>query len=274
MNIYYLKDELNPSLDCPGITYPFYEVTPELLENASPKECLVIAAKDETIRLANRLKLPVMGYVNPKIPGQSYVGVEMLVEGFEEVEDLFILRVFQRHHNLPWTICETKRCIVRELTLSDLPALFELYEAPGVTDYTEGLYAYEEEYEYQKAYIRHMYGYYGYGMWLVFHKETGRLIGRAGLEHREIEGEVHLEMGYVIHPMYQRQGYATEVCESIVEYAWENTSFSEICCLIEPGNVASIALIEKLGGKLAENPRIILKNQEYLVYNILSISGK
>ena len=111
--------------------------------------------------------------------------VDIIVEGFEEVDYDFFEKIYQRHHGLPWTILETERLVVRELALSDMDALFELYSYEGMTDYMEGLYPYEEEYEYQKAYIANMYRFFGYGMWLVFEKETGKLVGRAGVEHRE-----------------------------------------------------------------------------------------
>ena len=55
-------------------------------------------------------------------------------------------------------IGETDRCLIRELSLSDLPALYELYDKPGMTDFVEPLYDYETELEYQKAYIENMYG--------------------------------------------------------------------------------------------------------------------
>ena len=80
----------------------------------------------------------------------------------------------------------------RELTLSDLPALYELYAKPGMTAFVEPLYDYETELEYQKASIENRYGFYEYGMWLVLSRETGKLIGRAGLEHDEL--------GYMIAP--------------------------------------------------------------------------
>ena len=66
-----------------------------------------------------------------------------------------------------------------------LDALFELYAGKGMTDYMEPLYPYEEEREYQQAYIEQMYRFYGYGMWIVCDRNTGELIGRAGVEHRE-----------------------------------------------------------------------------------------
>ena len=123
--------------------------------------------------------------------------------------------------------------------MSDLPALYELYDKPGMTDYVEPLYDYETELEYQKAYIENMYGFYEYGMWLVFSKETGKLIGRAGLEHNE--------MGYMIAPELWNRGYATEVCRFIIDYARENTDFEELYCRIDERNAASVHLAKKLG---------------------------
>ena len=147
---------------------------------------------------------------------ESLPQVSIIVEGFEEVDGSFFERVWQRHNGIPWTILETERLIVRELTLDDMDALFELYSYEGMTDYMEGLYPYEEEYAYQKAYIESMYGFFGYGMWLVFEKESKKLVGRAGVEHREaLDGE--LELGYAIGTPWQGRGYATEVCEGIIK---------------------------------------------------------
>lgn len=171
--------------------------------------------------------------------------VDMVVEGFEEVDYDFFEKIYQRHHNLPWTILETEHLIVRELELRDMDALFELYSYEGMTDYMEGLYSYEEEYQYQKAYIENMYRFYGYGMWLVFEKGSGKLVGRAGVEHREeLEGE--LELGYAIGTPWQGKGYATEVCRGILAYVREELGFEELCSLVEPGNTVSEHLLKKL----------------------------
>ena len=171
--------------------------------------------------------------------------VDIIVEGFEEVDFNFFERIWQRHHHIPWTILETERLVVRELALDDMDALFELYSYEGMTDYMEGLYPYEEEYAYQKAYIENMYGFFGYGMWLVFEKESGQLVGRAGVEHREaLEGE--LELGYAIGTPWQGKGYATEVCQGILKYVQEELYFEEITSLVEPDNKASVHLLEKL----------------------------
>lgn len=189
--------------------------------------------------------------------------VNIVVEGFEEVDYDFFEKIYQRHHHLPWTILETERLLVRELALSDVKDLFELYSYDGMTDFMEDLYSYEEEYEYQRAYIENMYVFFGYGMWLVFEKETGKLVGRAGVEHREaLEGEV--ELGYAIGTPWQGRGYALEVCQGILAYVRENLGFEEICSLVQPENTASIRLQEKLGFTL--ETELILDGINYKKY--------
>lgn len=224
------------------------------------KRTLLIAATDQTIAIGKQLGIATMAYVNPDFPNQSYGGVEMIVEGFDEVDADFLEKVYQRWHHIPWTILETERCFLREMTLEDLDGLFELYADEETGLYTEKLRPYEEEKEYQRAYINHMYRYFGYGIWLVFSKETGELIGRAGLEHREIHGETELELGYLIGKKYQGKGYATEVCKAILDYAKENTDFEHINCVIREENKASVHLAEKLGFKYVEKIAINGRN--------------
>lgn len=83
-------------------------------------------------------------------------------------------------------------------------------------------------------------------MWVVCDTKTGALIGRAGIEHREVEGEVCMELGYVIGTAYQRQGYATEVCASIVAYAKEELEIEQLHCFIHPNNKGSLRVAQKL----------------------------
>ena len=225
----------------------------ENTEAITLQECLLITATDELIAWGKTVEIATLAYANPNICGQTLSGVEMIIEGFEEVDAEFLKRVWQRYYRLPWTIAVTKRCVIRELTLEDMDGLFGLYEDEKISKFTESLFDREEETEYQRAYIENMYRYFGYGIWLVFHKETGELIGRAGLEHREVGEELDLELGYLIGTNYQRQGYATEVCKAILTYAKEEICASCINCFIEEGNVASIALAKKLGFTFLEN---------------------
>lgn len=217
------------------------------IEYGKLQECLLIAATDETIAWANSVNIAVVAYENSNICGQTLSNVEMVLLGFDEVDAEFLKKAWQRYHFIPWTIAVTERCVIRELTLNDMDALFELYSDEELIKFTESLFDREEETDYQCAYIKNMYRYFGYGMWLVFLKETGELIGRAGLEHREIHEQTELELGYLIGRPYQAKGYATEVCRAIIMYAKEKTGFEQINCVIQKENAMSIHLAEKLG---------------------------
>ncbi len=212
-----------------------------------PEECLVIADCEETVRQAQEWGMAVLGY-EPTNGQRMTESLPIIVEGFEEVDYDFLERVYQRHHHLPWTVIETRRCLLREITLDDLDRLYELYRPAEITFFMEGLKEKrKEEEEYTKAYIENMYRFYGYGMWVVIDKASGELIGRAGIDHLEVEDEVQPEMGYMIGVDYQRQGYATEVCQGVVEYIKEATEFTAVYCLIQKENNISIHLAEKLG---------------------------
>ena len=197
----------------------------------APADCIWIVSSKQQKQIADSLGIASVG--------EPQCGTRYAVESLAELDIEYLERVRRRYNHIPWDISETERCLIRELSLSDLPALYELYAKPGMTEYVEPLYDYETELEYQKAYIENMYGFYEYGMWLVFSKETGKLIGRAGLEHDEL--------GYMIAPELQNRGYATEVCRFIIDYARENTGFEELYCRIDERNTASVRLAKKLG---------------------------
>lgn len=196
-----------------------------------PTDCIWIVSNRQQKQIADSLGIASVG--------EPQCGTRYAVESLAELDIEYLERVRRRYNHIPWDIGETDRCLIRELSLADLPALYELYDKPGMTDFVEPLYDYETELEYQKAYIENMYDFYEYGMWLVFSKETGKLIGRAGLEHNE--------MGYMIAPEFQNLGYATEVCRFIVDYARKNTDFEELYCRIDEKNVASVRLAKRLG---------------------------
>lgn len=218
------------------------------LYQIEPKECLLLAASDQMLALAEEMGIASLGYLNTKISGQKLRQAQMLVEGFDEVDFYFLERMYQRKHGIPWQVIETKRCYLREMTLNDLDDLYALYQGKTITQYMEGLYEErQKEEEYTKAYIKNMYQFYGYGMWVAIHKSTGKLIGRAGLDNLHLHGKIVLQMGYVVGEAFQNRGYATELCQGILEYVKEETEFEEIHCLIQKENKISVHLAQKLG---------------------------
>lgn len=183
---------------------------------------------------------------------QDMMKAPFIVLGLDEITYDDLVRIYRRWHHLPWDILETKRLKVRELSMDDLDDLRAMYDKPHMTDFVEPLYALEQERRYQQNYIDKIYGFYGFGMWLVFEKETGQLIGRAGFEYRDYCSEGEVEMGYLIDPDLWRQGYATEVCQALLNYARDELNFQRVLCRVSPNNYPSQGLLDKLGFTIRE----------------------
>lgn len=171
----------------------------------------------------------------------------IVIESLEGIDGEFLVRTFQRKHGIPWKIFETKRCIVREMTVEDLPELYDIYKAESVSRFVEALYKdYEEELEFTRAYINNMYKFYGFGLWIIEDRK-GIIIGRAGISLRENESDAEYELGYIIREERQNQGYGFEVCKAIVEYSFEELKCEHIIALIDKQNINSVRLAKKLG---------------------------
>lgn len=177
---------------------------------------------------------------------EDFFGVPYAITDIGEQTFASLEKAYLRLSNQPWTIMETARCIIREMTVDDVDSFYKIYEEPAITRYMENLYEdREEEREYTKEYIEKIYGFYGYGLWTIVDKGSNEIMGRAGLSWRE--GFSVPELGFVIALPYQRRGYAYEVCSAIVAYGREELGFGQIQALIRKENTASVSLCSKLG---------------------------
>ena len=185
---------------------------------------------------------PVIGYET----GGCRLPFHYLLTSFDGADEVYIEHVYKRFFDIPYVMLKTKRCIVREICMEDMDALFTLYSYPGMTDHVEPLFERAEEEDYEKKYISNVYDLVDYGMWVVCDRETGELIGRAGLEDKGRYEEYGLALGYMIRTDYQRRGLATEVCKSILGYAMTRGEM-RFYCEIDEGHTPSIGLAESLG---------------------------
>ena len=173
-------------------------------------------------------------------------GYPYVLEQAEEVEEAYLEKIRCRLLGLPCEILRTKRCIVREICLDDVDKLYEIYADPSITLYMEGLYAKkEEEIAYTRDYIRYQYGIYDFGMWIIEDRQSGEVIGRAGLDLRPDREDA--ELGYMIRRDRHRQGIAYEVCTAILTYVREELGFEKLFARTQKENLASVGLLKKLG---------------------------
>ena len=103
-------------------------------------------------------------------------------------------------------------------------------------------------------------------------RATGEVVGDVTLtvdpEHRQ--GEI----GFSFHPDHQGHGYATEAARALIAYAFENHDLHRVCGRLEPRNVASARVLEKLGmrreGLLIENEWVKGEWQSEAIYALLA----
>ena len=236
----------------------------------APKECLVIEDSEHGVSAANAAGITCVGFINPNSGKQDLSKAAYLVEGFEEVDYDFLLRVYQYAHMEPVTILTTDRCIIRELSVDDIDSLYPLYQHPQIKRYLDNVAdSIEEEREKHLAYIKNVYHFYGFGLWGVFLKESGRLIGQCGIELKISDGEEGYELGYLLDPDYQRYGYAREFVTAIINYCFMHLDIPRIIATIDSHNLASLKLAEMVGMKKAG--ACVRKEHHFDKYEILRV---
>ena len=213
---------------------PDYEAGTLVLTNSQ-------AVVDECVRLS----IPVAAYEDSD---GDRINCQQILMDIDEIDDEDLERIYRRCAGIPWDIAYTNRCYIREFAMDDLDDLFALYAKPHMTDYMEPLFEYQQEEEYEANYIEYIYKLYGFGMWLIFNRFTGKLIGRAGIEVRSTcKSDNQAELGFAIDSDYWRQGYAYEVCSKIIEVAREDYGLSSLIARCDPANISSQHLLTKLG---------------------------
>ena len=198
------------------------------------KDRKIIISDKDTLKPDGTLEIPDIGL------GEAYLGkASYVVYDEEDIDDDLLKLVCARKYNEPLVIARTERFIIREMTVGDLPHLYELYQTLSDCPYVEPLYEYEDEKAFTIKYIENMYGFFGYGLWLVFDKKTGELVARAGVENRSIDGQNCQELGYLVKKSWQ-------VMNHIVDIAKDRFGLEELYICTVKTNIPSIQLALKL----------------------------
>ena len=84
----------------------------------------------------------------------------------------------------------------------------------------------------------------GYGLWLVFSRETARLMGFAGLRQSSDESP---NLIYGVHPDFWGKGLATEAAKAVLDFAFDTLGLKSVKADVDEPNVISVRILEKLG---------------------------
>ncbi len=145
-------------------------------------------------------------------------------------------------------ILETERLVQRRLVMEDLDELYMLYKDPEIRRYfPEGVLNYEETKEELEWFLNGHPRHPELGLWATIYKETGKFIGRCGLLPWTIDDRLEVEVAYMIDKAYWGRGLASEAAGGILRYGFEQLKLSRLICLMDPENIASQRVAEKMG---------------------------
>lgn len=145
------------------------------------------------------------------------------------------------------TRIETPRLILRSPELADTPGLHAVLGDPEAMRFIpSGVKKTLEETEAQVRRRIELEETLGMTAWTVVEKETGEIIGGAGLFPVERKGP-EIEVAYHLVRSRWGRGYATEAAAASMRHGFESLGLARIIAICNPANTASSAVMRRCG---------------------------
>jgi len=160
---------------------------------------------------------------------------------------------------------ETRRLWLREMGLEDIEFVASMLGDPEVMRFYTRCYSHQEA----EGWIRRQMDRYekdGHGLWLVMDKETARPVGQVGLVLQEVNGIEEPEIGYLIHRLMWRRGFATEAARATRDHAFGSLGKRRLISLIRPENLPSQGVALKLG--MQPEGRALHAGREHMIFSL------
>ncbi len=153
---------------------------------------------------------------------------------------------------------------MRPFALADAPAIHAVYSDPEVMRWVGRgpVASLDATRTMLRQYMAHQDA-HGFAFWAVVDRESGALIGDAGLA-LTLEGEV--EMGYTLGQAWWGRGRATEAATLWVQAAFETLDVPRLRALVEAPNARSRHVLAKLG--FHQDGTTMAFEREHLVYRL------
>ena len=153
-------------------------------------------------------------------------------------------------------VLETERLVLRRLTLNDAPFIVELLNEPSFLRFIgdRGVRNIQDARHYLLKGPITSYEKHGFGLNLVFLRDSGDSIGICGLLKRDTLPDV--DVGFAFLPTHWRKGYAAESASAILTHGRRAFGLRRIVAITSPDNVASIGVLEKIGLKFVAMTRL------------------
>lgn len=190
-------------------------------------------------------------------------GFDLIVDSFEDIDIDFLIRLFKHRNKIPCLIAETKRTVIRELCAQDIDEVIKISREEHILKFVEdGRVPEEEQKEKLLAYINNIYSFYDYGIWGIFDRVDGSLIGLISLDLLTSIEEAQYEIGFFIRRERLGRGFAKEAIETVINYARNKLSVSELIAVTDYENMPARSLLEKCGfTEVCRNDKMIYVKQ-------------
>jgi RimJ/RimL family protein N-acetyltransferase len=141
-------------------------------------------------------------------------------------------------------VLETDRLVLRGPCADDAAAFAAFSADAGLTRFVGGVMAPWESWRYLCEVIGH-WTMRGFGRWIAVDKASGAPVGLYGLHYPSEWPEP--EIGWLTFPGHQRVGHAREAAMAARRHAYDTLGWTTVISLIDPDNIASVAVAERLG---------------------------
>lgn len=143
-------------------------------------------------------------------------------------------------------LLETERLLFRRVTMNDLDKIVETRSDPDVNKYLGGPEAQNREaIEKRMPFYIGCFEKFGFGFSSMIWKETGEVIGSAGLSPLGDTGEI--EVGYNMIKPFWGKGIGTEAAMGWLSYGFNTAGLERIVAVAHQENHASQNIMKKCG---------------------------
>ena len=139
----------------------------------------------------------------------------------------------------------TARLRLEAIGLGHAEDLWRLFQDPAVAEWY-GMWTFEMA-QREAARIGEAWATHGVHKWMAYDRVTGGLVGRGGLSRTHIAGQERLELGWALLRRFWGYGYATEIGQAGLAFAFDELAADEVVSYTEARNSRSRAVMERLG---------------------------
>ena len=143
-------------------------------------------------------------------------------------------------------VIETRRMTLRQMGMPDVDHLLGIFADPEAMRYYPGTKDVSETRRWIQRNLDN-YQQHGFGLWIASLKSTNQFAGQCGLVVQEIEGRQEVEIGYLFLRSRWGRDLATEAAQACRDHGFMSLGFTRLISLIDPANVASRRVAEKVG---------------------------